>query len=311
QTSVWTDDSSDNAKDSDKNKDRDWLMHNLCKYGHHIRNLAIHRPMVLEAASMVSSSETGTGGNGWNLTGLTLDMCRLLPPPQPVAGELFGGAVFTSPSGSPLEGFGGDSFGAQAIFGGGGFGFQGPPPSSSPPVAMSPVAISEPLFPGFVDNEEFIQPPFYNTTVDRQKADLEKGWTATQYYCHLILSNPSLGRLNLRSLDNFSGNPRSIMLLAVSSSTTHESSTSAQEHHSQTPDQHPDIIATLNDQTLSVIFSDSLDILSLFPTLSSVAMKIFAEDNFDRMRLLTHQRGSDCVHVGHNLRKVNVMAVGN
>ncbi|KAG0019944.1 hypothetical protein BGZ82_011745 [Podila clonocystis] len=53
---------SDKLTDSDKNKDRDWLMHIFRKHGHHICDLTIHWPMILEAASTAALGDTGAGG---------------------------------------------------------------------------------------------------------------------------------------------------------------------------------------------------------------------------------------------------------
>lgn len=66
------------TKESEKNKDREWLDLVFRKYGQHIRDLTIHWSMFLEAASMASSSHSNGGeGGGLNLKSLKLDICRI------------------------------------------------------------------------------------------------------------------------------------------------------------------------------------------------------------------------------------------
>ncbi|KAG0348270.1 hypothetical protein BG005_011654 [Podila minutissima] len=48
---IWLSNMDEKARDSDTNKDREWILHVFRKYGHHIRDLSVHWSMVLEAAN--------------------------------------------------------------------------------------------------------------------------------------------------------------------------------------------------------------------------------------------------------------------
>ncbi|KAF9302997.1 hypothetical protein BGZ74_004515 [Mortierella antarctica] len=82
--------------DVDKNKDREWLMHVFHKYGHHIRNLTIHWPMVLEAASKASGCLT--------LQSLTLEMRTPTLPHSIIPGGGYFGPTMNSPPPSLFPG---------------------------------------------------------------------------------------------------------------------------------------------------------------------------------------------------------------
>ncbi|KAG0034832.1 hypothetical protein BGZ81_002925 [Podila clonocystis] len=146
-------------KDSDKNKDRDWLHHIFRKYGCHIRELTIHWPMVLEAASMVSL-HSGSGG-GLALRSLTLDMRSKPAAPRP-----------------------------QLL----------PRYYNRPPWTMPPIQVSAPLFPGFIEVDDYEQPQVYGMTPEIQEDCVETGWVLTQHFWNMVCSNLSLRRLVLKDL---------------------------------------------------------------------------------------------------------------
>ncbi|KAG0313407.1 hypothetical protein BG000_005896, partial [Podila horticola] len=74
---IWLGNMDEKAKDSDSNKDRDWIINVFRKYGHHIRDLSVHWSMVLEAAN--ESCQV--------LTSLSLDIRVEFAPEPPVTGR--------------------------------------------------------------------------------------------------------------------------------------------------------------------------------------------------------------------------------
>ncbi|KAG0009628.1 hypothetical protein BGZ81_003282, partial [Podila clonocystis] len=166
------------VKDSDKDKDREWLMHVFRKYGRHIRELSIHWPMVLEAASMSSQWHNGSdSGEGCVfLRSLTLEI-KSAPVPglrfDAADRQAYGEQVSPIPRGG---------WGPILI----------PPPP--PPVAMLPITVST-AFPELVEEDDFIQPEHYKSTVEFQKECVEAGWVLTQHFWKLIRSSHGLERL--------------------------------------------------------------------------------------------------------------------
>ncbi|KAG0093912.1 hypothetical protein BGZ92_000027 [Podila epicladia] len=60
---------------------------------------------------------------------------------------------------------------------------------------MPPVAVSASLFPGLVEEHDFVQPEHYKSTVEFQKECVETGWVLTQHFWNLIRGNNGLMRL--------------------------------------------------------------------------------------------------------------------
>ncbi|KAI9238445.1 MAG: hypothetical protein BYD32DRAFT_413760 [Podila humilis] len=155
-STPWSDSLEDKAKDSDKNKDRDWLLQVFRKHARHIRNLTIHWPTVLEAASLASPLIDSGSSDGLALRSLTTAM-RNPQPPRPVVISVTR------------------------------------PPAMAP--AVAPTRVSPPLFPGFVEEDDFTQPRIFGLSVELQRGLVESGWVWTQHFWHLVFSNPSLERL--------------------------------------------------------------------------------------------------------------------
>ncbi|KAG0093909.1 hypothetical protein BGZ92_000024 [Podila epicladia] len=257
---------------SDKNKGRDWLMHIFRKYGHHSRNLTIHCPMVLEAASMVSLDDTGTSivddSRYLSLRSLTLQM-RTPHPPQSVIP--CGGHNLNSPS--------------------------------PPPVATLPLATSAPLFSGVVQENDYIRSQHFGLTLEAQEEALESGWPWSKHYWNLIFRNRGLVRLHLdhiniqcwsaqstevflrgvaklKHLKEFRGlkfeSLSGIWELLAAVPTLESLTTSFNHDHDQLPDPLPEMNTTLRTLTVHNGFTINglLDLLSLFPNLSSLTVPI-------------------------------------
>ncbi|KAG0087304.1 hypothetical protein BGZ92_007440 [Podila epicladia] len=65
---------------------------------------------------------------------------------------------------------------------------------------MPPIQVSPPLFPGFIEVDDYEQPQVYGMTSEIQKECVETGWVLTQHFWNLICSSLSLRRLVLKDL---------------------------------------------------------------------------------------------------------------
>ncbi|KAF9318222.1 hypothetical protein BG003_011616 [Podila horticola] len=307
--------------DADKNKDREWLMSVFRKYGCHIRELTIHWPMVLEAASMTLLGKTGTGGSGClALQSLTLEI-KTPYQPQPVPE----GGVFEHDPNFP----------------------------SPPPTAMPPLVMPAPLFPGVVEETDFVQPQHFGLTLEAQKEALETGWEWTQHYWNLILSNHGLTRLvlgpatgyisllwSVESKEVFLRNVAklpclkelqgwiivtlsSVWELLAAVPTLEFLTTTCSED--KLPDPLPEVNTTLRTLTVhgSLSINNLLDVLSLLPNLSSLTLtkigvravqqqppELGFEFGMASSFLPEHVCPRDH-SVGANLRELNVDSVGD
>lgn len=270
---TWTYHLDEKLIDADKNKDRDWLIHVFSKYGRHIRDLTIHWPMVLEAASMASLGDINSDGSDGltTLRSLTLEM-RTPYPPQPV---IPGRSDFIDHV-----------------------------PNSPRPMitTMPPLAISAPLFPGVVEEADFIQPRHYHLTIEFQREALERGWAWTQHYWNIILRNRRLTRLifgpikayqshlwvvkskdvflrgvaKMKHLTELHGlefvNLSGVWELLAAVPTLESLETTC--HHDQLPSPLPAANRTLRALTVhgTLSINSLLDILGLFPCLSTLTV---------------------------------------
>lgn len=236
-------------KDSDKNKGREWLHHIFHKYGRFIRDLTVHWPMVLEAASMASLSENSSGR--LTLRSLTVYL----------------------KGGQPRR----------------------PPPGFRPSQPhlqekAPPIVISAPLFPGFFEQEDFIQPQLFEPTLLDQIQSLEAGWALTQHYWYLILNQGGLVKLNLGdpapALWEVSGNVsrmdsqtflKSFFILTPPRS--HNPARTCCPQY-QLPDPLPALSTTLRTLSLTSTLTTSrlIDLLSLFPNISNLSLGLYIPD---------------------------------
>ncbi|KAG0345076.1 hypothetical protein BG004_003974 [Podila humilis] len=183
------------VKDSDKNgKGRTWLLHVLRKHRRHIRHLSVHWPMFLEALSLAaktaeehdtveispsSSSSTSSIIDRFNLTSLTLDIRRDYSiAPHAIATDV---RFLTMAQVEARE-------------------------------VVPPMSMSAPLFPGIVEECDFIQPSHYVDHPLPQAVAMETGWVATQHYWHFISKCQNLHRIAFAYNDN-RWSPRSIDVL--------------------------------------------------------------------------------------------------
>ncbi|KAK3808827.1 MAG: hypothetical protein JOS17DRAFT_796834 [Linnemannia elongata] len=162
------------VRDSDLTKDRDWLFTIFEKYGHHIRELKISHPLVLEAASR---KETCT-----SLYTLVLDLNQNTTEPR-LEHLPFSHAPSQPPPLPAVPGFG--------------VMVSAPPLQVPDPYQESDIELSEPLFPGHLKLVDFkITMPYGNVTPESKMASMEHIWTLDQHTWHLIRVNPGLMRLH-------------------------------------------------------------------------------------------------------------------
>ncbi|KAG0311792.1 hypothetical protein BGZ97_011642, partial [Linnemannia gamsii] len=207
-------------RDSDYNKDRDWLFAIFERYGHHIRELNIQSPLILEA---VSRKESCTGlrslvlGLGTNVNWPRTEYLPLPPPlPQqsllpilPGLGTLdtppvVGGSVAVAPSPSADGGMGAapdlpafEGFEvAPATVAAHGFDATSVDQVEDP-YQEPDVELSDPLFPDHLTLADLIiTKRDERVTPESDKARKEYMWTIAQHTWHLIRTNPGLVRID-------------------------------------------------------------------------------------------------------------------
>ncbi|KAF9904865.1 hypothetical protein EC991_002295, partial [Linnemannia zychae] len=146
-------------RESDKNKDQEWVKAVFRKYGRYVRVLSIHWPLVLEAYSLameqVENDDDGGAGTA-GLESLTIDMRTTAQGPRELDPN------YTAPA----------------------------PGSLAPAEGPIHVNVSEPLFPEYINKDDFTPPMLYLGMTKKSKEEtLEYGWVLTQYYWHIVLSN--------------------------------------------------------------------------------------------------------------------------
>ncbi|KAF9080251.1 hypothetical protein BGX23_002408 [Mortierella sp. AD031] len=152
-------------RDSDLNKDRDWILAVFEKYGRYIRELKIQWPLVLEA---VSQAETCTG-----LQSLIMETGRYGEGPRLVE-------VHTV-SDQPYESLF-DEYGVART--------------------TSPQLSEEALFPDHLTRTDVVlQPQYQHFTNESIQARASHDWIHTQHLWHLIRINPSLVRLDIININ--------------------------------------------------------------------------------------------------------------
>ncbi|KAK3835700.1 MAG: hypothetical protein J3R72DRAFT_451097 [Linnemannia gamsii] len=259
------------VRESDKDKDQEWVRGVFRKYGRFIRVLSIHWPMVLEAASLAFEGGDG-GGNGdvdgrrGGLESLTIDI--------------------------PLGAARGPSVRSLAR------------KFADIPSDSGSVRMSESLFPGYFSIDDFVPFTWHYTMANTFKQEaLEYGWVLAQRYWHTILSNRhSLRRLalrncpgpqwRLRNKDVFLRHIGQLKSLKELTSWVRETADmwsiletcpwiesllDVREVCFRLPDPFPNTIVSRNLRTLKFFATASLNtilaLLSLFPNLSTLGLE--------------------------------------
>ncbi|KAG0196482.1 hypothetical protein BGX33_001596, partial [Mortierella sp. NVP41] len=144
-------------RDSDLDKDRDWLLAVFKKYGHHIRELRIKHAQVLEAVSQ--------GGTCTGLLSLVLEMQHIVEGPRlDIA--------------SPVPDISHDDLFAELE------------------VVRSSTKPLEVLFPEHLARTDLDQlDPYQSFKCKEKEAKIAHDWIHTQHLWHLTLINPGLVRL--------------------------------------------------------------------------------------------------------------------
>ncbi|KAF9904864.1 hypothetical protein EC991_002294 [Linnemannia zychae] len=158
------------VRESDKNKDQEWVKAVFRKYSRYVRVLSIHWPLLLEAFSLAmerveSNEDEGTGSDG--LETLTIEMKGNTHGPRELDPNYY----------APVNS------------------------SAFPSERVVHVNRSEPLFPEYIDTDDFAPPLLLpGMTKNCKERVLEYGWVLTQHYWNIVLCNRrSIKRLVLHS----------------------------------------------------------------------------------------------------------------
>ncbi|KAG0377214.1 hypothetical protein BGX24_006492, partial [Mortierella sp. AD032] len=260
--------SPERVRESDKDKDQEWVRRVFRKYGQFIRVLSIHWPMVLEAASLAFEGD----GDGevdrrrGGLESLTIDI------------------PLGKARGPPVKTLASDSADLLADSGS--------------------IGMSESLFPDYFTIDYFAPPKLHSSmaTTFKQEA-LEYGWILAQRYWHTILSNRHcLRRLVLRICPYLQWRLRDkdvFLRLIVQLKSLKELTSWVREtadmwsiletcpwieslldvggRYIRLPDPFPNTVVSKNLKTLKFIATASLNtilaLLSLFPNLSTLGLE--------------------------------------
>ncbi|KAG0203703.1 hypothetical protein BGX33_008950 [Mortierella sp. NVP41] len=208
-----------NNRDSDLDKDRDWLLVVFKKYGQHIRDLKIQCALVLDAASQGCTC-TELHSLVLKMDGQQAEGPPLVPLPrpppvlrQPILGFVggFGGFGGAGPV-AGVAGFGNAQAGGTDAAGtavpvAGGFGVPlvpltvnfGAASVLSQETTLELVnGLSEALFPDHLTKADVRQrDPFQQRTEESRQARISYEWIHAQHLWHLIRINPGLVRLDI------------------------------------------------------------------------------------------------------------------